>query len=99
VGQSARPPGGRPPDGVCCIRPAGGRELIARRALASRAVEDTRVIPRPGTDSAAAEEQAALRRVATLVASGAEAPAIFRSVAEEAGRLLGAPSSATIRDA
>src|SRR6185312_10385166 len=44
-----------------------------------------------------AEEQAALRRVATLVASGAEAPAIFRAVAEEAGRLLGAASAATIR--
>ena len=62
-----------------------------------RHVEQTRVIPRPGSDSAAAEEQAALRRVATLVASGAEAPEIFRLVAEEAGRLLGARSSATIR--
>jgi signal transduction histidine kinase len=60
-------------------------------------VEQTRVIPRAGTDSAAVEEQAALRRVATLVASGAEAPAIFSAVAEEAGRLLGARSSATIR--
>src|SRR4051794_2341946 len=97
VGQSPPPPGGRPPHGVCSIRPKGGRKLIARRALASRAVEQTRVIPRAGTDSAAAEEQAALRRVATPVASGAEAPAIFRSVAEEAGRLLGARSSATIR--
>src|ERR1700750_3366760 len=44
-----------------------------------------------------AEEQAALRRVATLVASGAEAAEIFRAVAEEAGRLLGAASAATIR--
>jgi signal transduction histidine kinase len=44
-----------------------------------------------------AEEQAALRRVATLVASGAAAPDIFRAVAEEAGRLLGAASAATIR--
>jgi signal transduction histidine kinase len=60
-------------------------------------VEQTSVIPRSGGDSAAAEEQAALRRVATLVASGAEAPEIFRLVAEEAGRLLGARSSATIR--
>jgi signal transduction histidine kinase len=44
-----------------------------------------------------AEEQAALRRVATLVASGAEPPAVFAIVAEEAGRLLRARSSATIR--
>jgi signal transduction histidine kinase len=60
-------------------------------------VDQTRVIPRPGTHSAAAEDQAALRRVATLVAAGAEASEIFRAVAEEAGRLLGARSSATIR--
>jgi signal transduction histidine kinase len=44
-----------------------------------------------------AEEQAALRRVATLVASGAEPAAVFGMVAEEAGRLLRARSSATIR--
>jgi signal transduction histidine kinase len=47
--------------------------------------------------SAIAEEQAALRRVATLVAAGAEPAEIFHAVAEEAGRLLGARSSATIR--
>ena len=54
-------------------------------------------IPSTAPESEVAEEQAALRRVATLVASGAEAPAIFRAVAEEAGRLLGAASAATIR--
>jgi signal transduction histidine kinase len=47
--------------------------------------------------SAIAAEQAALRRVATLVASGAEPAEIFDAVAEEAGRLLAARSSATIR--
>src|SRR4051812_37002372 len=47
--------------------------------------------------SAIAEEQAALRRVATLVAAGPEPAEIFHAVAEEAGRLLGARSSATIR--
>lgn len=45
----------------------------------------------------AVAEQAALRRVATLVASGAEPAAVFGLVAEEAGRLLHARSSATIR--
>ncbi len=44
-----------------------------------------------------AEEQAALRRVATFVASGPEPAAVFGIVAEEAGRLLRARSSATIR--
>jgi signal transduction histidine kinase len=37
-----------------------------------------------------AEEQAALQRVATLVAAGAAPPEVFAAVAEEAGRLLGA---------
>ena len=37
-----------------------------------------------------AEEQAALRRVATLVAGGASPEEVFAAVATEAGRLLGA---------
>lgn len=44
-----------------------------------------------------AEEQAALRRVATLVASSPEPKQVFQAVAEEAGRLLGARSAATVR--
>src|SRR5215213_2450038 len=44
-----------------------------------------------------AEEQAALRRVATLVASSPDPDQVFAVVAEEAGRLLGARSSATVR--
>ena len=44
-----------------------------------------------------ADEQAALRRVATLVASGATPEAVFQTVAEEAGRLLGARTAATVR--
>ncbi len=44
-----------------------------------------------------AEEQAALRRVATLVASGAVPEEVFQSVAEEAGRLLEARTAATVR--
>jgi signal transduction histidine kinase len=44
-----------------------------------------------------AEEQAALRRVATAVAGGAEPEEVFELVTEEAGRLLGASSAGTIR--
>jgi signal transduction histidine kinase len=44
-----------------------------------------------------AEEQAALRRVATLVASAPPPERVFHAVAEEAGRLLGARTSATVR--
>jgi PAS domain S-box-containing protein len=41
-----------------------------------------------------AGEQAALRRVATLVARGVRAAKVFTSVAEEVGRLLGAQATA-----
>jgi signal transduction histidine kinase len=44
-----------------------------------------------------AEEQAALRRVATLVASSAQPQQVFQLVAEEAGRLLQARTAATVR--
>lgn len=44
-----------------------------------------------------AEEQAALRRVATLVASSAQPVQVFQLVAEEAGRLLEARTAATVR--
>ena len=44
-----------------------------------------------------ADEQAALRRVATLVASGATSQEVFQTVAEETGRLLEARTAATVR--
>jgi signal transduction histidine kinase len=43
------------------------------------------------------EEQAALRRVATLVASSAKPDAVFEAVAREAGLLLGARTAVTAR--
>src|SRR5882724_6956587 len=44
-----------------------------------------------------AEEQAALRRVATLVASSAQPEQVFQIVAEEAGRLVEARTAVTVR--
>jgi GAF domain-containing protein len=44
-----------------------------------------------------ADEQAALRRVATLVARGAGPEDVFRAVAEEVGSLLGHDTSAMVR--
>jgi len=44
-----------------------------------------------------AEEQAALRRVATLVARAAPPEEVFAAVAEDAGRLLGADYAAMVR--
>src|SRR6266536_2237857 len=50
-----------------------------------------------GNANRLAEEQAALRRVATLVASSAQPKQVFQMVAEEAGRLLAARTAATVR--
>jgi signal transduction histidine kinase len=47
-------------------------------------------LPGPGGDDRIAGEQAALRRVATLVARGAPPAEVFAAVTEEAGRVLGA---------
>jgi signal transduction histidine kinase/uncharacterized protein YoaH (UPF0181 family) len=44
-----------------------------------------------------ADEQAALRRVATLVAEGVPPGELFRAVTEEVGTLLGADLAATVR--
>src|SRR4051794_21126502 len=60
-------------------------------------MEHAGAITARATAAAVAEEQAALRRVATLVAKAPDPRAVFEAVAEEAGRLLGARSAATIR--
>ena len=44
-----------------------------------------------------AEEQASLRRVATLVAEGAPAPEVFNAVAEEVAQVMGFGSAAVSR--
>jgi len=48
-------------------------------------------------DRRIADEQAALRRVAILIARGAVPEAVFAAVAAEAGRLLAARTSAAAR--
>ena len=70
------------PDG---LRPEAERQMPAFTELAATAIANaqTRVELR-----AIAEEQAALRRVATLVAQGAPPEAVFDAVPEEVGRLL-----------
>ena len=54
-------------------------------------------LPSRAGDDRIAGEQAALRRVATLVARGASPTEVFAAVTEEAGRLLGADSTTTAR--
>jgi PAS domain S-box-containing protein len=67
----------------------------------SRPVPDERVqygVAKDVTDRKRAEaEQAALRRVATLVAHGVSPTTVFGAVCEEVGRLLGASSTSLIR--
>ena len=58
-------------------------ELVATAIANSQAREELHRL---------AEEQAALRRVATLVAQGAEPPVVFDAVCRETGRLFGAAS-------
>jgi GAF domain-containing protein len=72
---------GVPPPASTEERLADFTELIATAIANSQAREELRTI---------ADEQAALRRVATLVAQSAPAPAVFAAVAEEVGRLLNA---------
>jgi PAS domain S-box-containing protein len=62
------------------------RRKAEERLLASE--HDTRLL---------ADEQSALRRIATLVAAEAPPRALFASVTEEVGRLLGAPSARIVR--
>ena len=47
-----------------------------------------------GEDLRVADEQAALRRVATLVAGGVPPEDVFAAVTQEVGRLLGADTLA-----
>jgi signal transduction histidine kinase len=51
----------------------------------------------PAAETRLADEQAALRRVATMVAAGAEPAEIFASATEEIGRLFGADSAGMVR--
>jgi PAS domain S-box-containing protein len=64
-------------------RLAAFTELIGTAISNTQARDDLRRL---------AEEQAGLRRVATLVASGAEPRTVFDAVCEETGRLIGATS-------
>jgi PAS domain S-box-containing protein len=66
-------------------------DITSRREAEQRLVaseRDTRTL---------AEEQSALRRIATQVAAEAPPHALFAQVTEEVGRLLGAPSTRVVR--
>ena len=66
--------------------------VTAERTRAARALVATEAAQR-----ALADEQAALRRVATLVAGEAPPSRVFERVTEEVGRLLGLPGASIMR--
>ena len=66
--------------------------VTAERTGAARALARSEASQR-----ALADEQAALRRVATLVASGAPPSRLFEQVTEEVARLLGMPGASLMR--
>ncbi|MFZ0186281.1 MAG: GAF domain-containing protein, partial [Streptosporangiaceae bacterium] len=83
---------------------AGSREESLPADTEARLVGFTEMVATAIADAQArvelrgfAEEQAALRRVATLVARAAPPEEVFGAVAEEAGRLLGADSTVMSR--
>jgi signal transduction histidine kinase len=65
--------------------------VTAERTRAARALAVTEA-----TQRALADEQAALRRVATLVAGEASPSRVFEQVTEEVGRLLGLPGASVM---
>jgi signal transduction histidine kinase len=65
--------------------------VTAERTRTARALAETEA-----AQHALADEQAALRRVATLVASDAPPSRVFERVTEEVGRLLGLPGANVI---
>ncbi len=71
--------------------PPGTEERLAEfTELVAAAIANTQAREELGT---LAEEQAALRRVATLVAQGAPPEIVFQAVADEAGKLLAVDST------
>ncbi len=78
---------GRPPPDTE-TRLADFTEIVATAIANAQAREDARSV---------ADEQSALRRVATLVAQGAPPSTVFSSVAEEVGRLLAVDGAAVRR--
>jgi signal transduction histidine kinase len=76
--------------GTVKVSAASPNWLLTRQNLVPDRLWKMAVLPGRAGNDRIAEEQAALRRVATLVAGAAAPEAVFSAVTEEAGRLLGA---------
>ena len=90
----------RPQGSVCEIyRVRDGRVVAYRSYYAAEGAdrEDVVKVPSRAEGSKMAEEQAALRRVATLVARGVSQDELFAAVNEEVGWLVGADPTSLMR--
>ena len=90
----------RPQGSVCEIyRVRDGRVVAYRSYYAAEGAdrEDVVNVPSRAEGSKVAEEQAALRRVATLVARGVSQDELFAAVNEEVGWLVGADPTSLMR--
>jgi signal transduction histidine kinase len=90
----------RPQGSVCEIyRMRDGRVVAYRSYYAAEGADREEVVnvPSRAEGSKLAEEQAALRRVATLVARGVSQDELFAAVSEEIGWLVGADPTSLMR--
>jgi signal transduction histidine kinase len=71
--------------------------LVLAAVTAERTRAAAALAASEASQRALAGEQAALRRVATLVASGAQPSRVFEQVTEEVARLLGMPGASVMR--
>jgi signal transduction histidine kinase len=71
--------------------------LVLAAVTAERTRAAAALAASEASQRALAGEQAALRRVATLVASGAQPSSVFERVTEEVARLLGMPGASVMR--
>jgi PAS domain S-box-containing protein len=79
---------------------AGGRPegvVSTLSDITQRRAAEQRLVASEHATRALADEQAALRRIATLVASEAPPNSVFEKVTEEVARLLQAPSTSVLR--
>jgi PAS domain S-box-containing protein len=82
------------------VRDAVGRidgVVTSLSDITSRREAEERLVASERATRTLAEEQSALRRIATQVAAEAPPQALFAQVTEEVGRLLGAPSARVVR--
>jgi PAS domain S-box-containing protein len=75
-----------------------GRDTTERRRVEAELRDAHRLLEASGDQlRVLAEEQAALRRVATLVGHGTGPESVFRAVADEVGALIGGDTAAIVR--